>query len=249
MEKRLKKQIFYFLLFISPIILIGGLNLYNFIKKPPSCFDGVKNQGEVDVDCGGPCISCEIKNLKPIIKYPIESISYLDGSHDFFFKVYNPNEKWGLKKLSYSLVFYDENGRSFYKTEDYRTSLNPKESRIITLQGLKVEKFSKVEANLLINDSDWEEKNPVNLDLVYYSPQILENQFGLTSVKFNVYNQGVFDYSGLETIVILYNDLKKPVGLGKIDFSVKSEETKTLEINFPFKIEASLAEIYFQLVK
>lgn len=28
------------------------------ICRSPSCYDGVKNQGEVKVDCGGPCVSC-----------------------------------------------------------------------------------------------------------------------------------------------------------------------------------------------
>ena len=27
---------------------------------PPSCDDGIQNQGEEDIDCGGPCVSCDI---------------------------------------------------------------------------------------------------------------------------------------------------------------------------------------------
>lgn len=27
----------------------------------PTCYDGVKNQNETDIDCGGRCIACEIK--------------------------------------------------------------------------------------------------------------------------------------------------------------------------------------------
>jgi WD40 repeat protein len=26
----------------------------------PSCFDGILNQGELDVDCGGPCAACDL---------------------------------------------------------------------------------------------------------------------------------------------------------------------------------------------
>ena len=35
---------------------------------PPSCFDGVKNDGEEGVDCGGPCPSCG----KPVLVFPPE---------------------------------------------------------------------------------------------------------------------------------------------------------------------------------
>jgi len=31
---------------------------YNGICRTPSCYDGIKNQGEEDIDCGGPCLPC-----------------------------------------------------------------------------------------------------------------------------------------------------------------------------------------------
>ena len=46
-------------------IIFGALILGVFIyaqiqtKPTPSCFDKIKNQGEYDVDCGGPCLACK----------------------------------------------------------------------------------------------------------------------------------------------------------------------------------------------
>jgi hypothetical protein len=41
-------------------------------QEPPSCFDGTKNQGEEDVDCGGPCKPCGQKIFATL---PIPKIS------------------------------------------------------------------------------------------------------------------------------------------------------------------------------
>lgn len=246
MNERLKKQIFYFLIFLSPVLIFGGVYLYKFFKPTPTCFDKIRNQGELDVDCGGPCPPCEIKNLQPIIKYPVRDILYPDGSYDFYFKVFNPNEDWGLKEIGYSLIFYNEENKIIYQTEKFKTSLNPKETKILTFQNLKPPNFFKVEANLEINDFNWIQTKPVNLDLISYSPKIFENNLGLTSVKFDVYNRSSFDFSNVEAIIILYDSFKQPTGLTKINFSIKSEEVKTLEVNFPFKLTGYSVEIFFQ---
>ncbi len=39
------------------------LNCSNGKCNPEHCFDGIKNQGESDVDCGGPCYPCRPKNV------------------------------------------------------------------------------------------------------------------------------------------------------------------------------------------
>ena len=42
---------------------IKGQNNSNFQVKPapaPTCDDGVKNQGEERIDCGGPCPACPV---------------------------------------------------------------------------------------------------------------------------------------------------------------------------------------------
>ena len=36
---------------------------------PPSCNDGIKNQGEVNIDCGGPCVPCDYAAIKGKILY------------------------------------------------------------------------------------------------------------------------------------------------------------------------------------
>ena len=45
---------------------------YYFLKPEPSCFDGILNQSEVKMDCGGSCQACKLK-----LKYKIWKLFHL----------------------------------------------------------------------------------------------------------------------------------------------------------------------------
>ncbi len=51
---------------LMPEILTGKVKLTYKNAVDPTCFDSIRNQGEDQTDCGGPCISCEdaLKNIK-----------------------------------------------------------------------------------------------------------------------------------------------------------------------------------------
>ncbi len=109
MKKRLVKQLIYgagYLLFFSLIVFLFYLA---FLKPAPTCFDNRQNQGEIGIDCGGPCPSCEIKTL-----FPIESnwIKYFPNDNQVVIaaEIKNPNLKWAADFFSYTFDIYGENG-------------------------------------------------------------------------------------------------------------------------------------------
>ena len=90
----------------------------------PTCFDGLKNQGESGIDCGGPCKSCEDTTLL-----------YLD----FLSRIHNDWQDSG-RRYSESISIYNSNGlidplssaalNSYGETEALRNALmasNPPE--------------------------------------------------------------------------------------------------------------------------
>ncbi len=67
MDTRRAKQLIYGALYaVVWIIILGGI--YFWSSRPvPTCFDGIQNQGEGGVDCGGPCaLVCVPANIKAI---------------------------------------------------------------------------------------------------------------------------------------------------------------------------------------
>ena len=110
MSNRFIKQlifgVFYLILF-SAI----GYGLYFLAWRPASsCFDNRQNQGEEEIDCGGPCQPCALKNLKPIDIFSQPQLLEIDGQTGaLHFQLKNSNDA-GADRFSYSVDFYDAGG-------------------------------------------------------------------------------------------------------------------------------------------
>ncbi|NCP45385.1 MAG: hypothetical protein GW818_02880 [Flavobacteriales bacterium] len=58
--KKTNQIIVVLLLFLSTILYVGcNSNNNTPLPAPASCSDGIQNQGETGIDCGGPCASCQ----------------------------------------------------------------------------------------------------------------------------------------------------------------------------------------------
>lgn len=110
MDRRLKKQIIIALVFLGLFSLIGG-TIYLTHRSTPTCFDNRRNQGEEDIDCGGPCISCDLKYNPPLslAGAPVFLINQ-KSQVDILFKITNLSQEWGVKDFSYKIILIGSNG-------------------------------------------------------------------------------------------------------------------------------------------
>ncbi len=116
MLRRLRKQIIYGFFYLTVLIAAASIVYIYLIKPEPSCFDGIKNQDEVGIDCGGVCVkACLPAGLKPIeLAEPI-LILRPDESHiSLLIKVSNPNSINAARSFSYKVSLNDETGKSFW---------------------------------------------------------------------------------------------------------------------------------------
>lgn len=106
---RLLKQIIYGAVYLAVFIGLVWLVYSLEFKTAPTCFDNDKNGDETGVDCGGSCVSCEIKNLKPL---SIGPAILLGSGRDFsaVALVKNPNSGFGTNSFDYEARFYDGSG-------------------------------------------------------------------------------------------------------------------------------------------
>lgn len=106
---RIAKQIVYGIVFLGIIALVL-LGLWSaLISSPPSCFDSKKNQGEEDVDCGGPCVSCSIRSVRDVEVRWAKVFRAADGV-GVAAELYNPNSDWAASHLEYRLTLKNELG-------------------------------------------------------------------------------------------------------------------------------------------
>ncbi len=81
---------------------------YAYLFEPASCFDGIQNQGEEGVDCGGPCVRICTASVEPPRIEWVQAFEIGSGQYNAAAYVTNPNVTAGTPELSYTFLFYDE---------------------------------------------------------------------------------------------------------------------------------------------
>jgi len=89
-------------------IVIGGPVIFYIASKPPTCFDGARNQGETAVDKGGPCLVVDENALSPVGVVWARSFRVREGSYNAVALIQNPNPGVGSRSVSYRFSLYDE---------------------------------------------------------------------------------------------------------------------------------------------
>ena len=114
-----------FLIFLSiliPTVLI-------LTHKPPTCFDGKKNQGETGVDVGGPCRRLDPRFLEPMRYLWTRPLKVRDGIYNVITYVQNNNTSAAAKDVPYAIALYDDKGvllaRKTGKTDIYPSMIMP----------------------------------------------------------------------------------------------------------------------------
>ena len=108
MEWSTKRRILYILIALVIFSAIGLLIYYLYWYHAPSCTDGIKNQNEEDVDCGGVCsIACSKDVLKPIVLWQ-RTFESAPGMYNAVAYVENPNSDLGTETANYQFSLYDD---------------------------------------------------------------------------------------------------------------------------------------------
>lgn len=104
MSSRFLKQFLYGLAYAVVLASFLFGVYYLFLKKPPTCFDGRQNQGEEEVDCGGPCPSCEIRTLSPLVSAKVFALPAGRDAVSLVAEIRNPNVNYGAESFNYEFV-------------------------------------------------------------------------------------------------------------------------------------------------
>lgn len=94
--------------FIFILIFVGGPLAYHYLSQPPTCTDGLRNQGETAVDKGGPCPLLDENSLTPAAVLWSRSFRVRDGSYNAVALIQNPNPEAGARSIQYQFGLYDE---------------------------------------------------------------------------------------------------------------------------------------------
>jgi hypothetical protein len=102
----------YLTVFLIFGIFVAGIVFFVVEKvlPEPSCFDNKQNQGEMGLDCGGPCIPCVLKYPKPVEVFWVRIIPVRENVYDVVAFIRNPNAVLSAREFEYEFRLFDEFG-------------------------------------------------------------------------------------------------------------------------------------------
>lgn len=103
---RLIKQIIIAFIFFSVLASIGYL-IYYFNRTVPSCDDGILNQSEEGIDCGGSCEPCQLIDIEDLEILLVKAVPAQDNFYDLIVQIKNPNQNYGSEQVAYKFRLND----------------------------------------------------------------------------------------------------------------------------------------------
>jgi len=204
---RSAKKIFYGVFYIA----LFGLIAYGFarpvIVTPPSCTDGVQNQLEQGIDCGGPCsVTCDIAKLVPLsVTGTVSVFGLSSGKAVLLAQVSNANEGYKATQFFYRFLVHDSTGK-LIETVSGSDSISALERKYVFESGVSsvFQKIGKV--TMEVYDVSWKKA------YMALAPQVAVISGPTTTigsdkitVSGSLKNQGSVEASDIAIIAVLYD--------------------------------------------
>lgn len=232
MSSRFIKQFIYGGFFVLILLILGFGIYYLFFRVPPSCFDLKRNQNETGVDCGGPCVSCAIKNARPM-EVNFVKILPIGNINGVLIKIANPNLAAGASSFDFIVHAYGLNGAETGSVKG-ESFIYPGEIKYMVLPDLGNE-FNKVaDARVEILNAAWqaaENFSKPNTAIERFSTSLTTNGIVVNGVARNgeskILSEMIID-------VLLYDSSGNIVGVTRtIINNMMASEEREFSVSFP----------------
>ncbi len=105
-----RRKLVIFLIVIVALAIIVGVPSFFLFYHAPTCFDGIQNQGEQGIDCGGPCAKLCQEGFVPPQELWATSSQVVSGIYNLLAYAANPNVNVSASNVPYDFKVYDSNG-------------------------------------------------------------------------------------------------------------------------------------------
>jgi len=241
---RFVKQMIYGIFYLAVLSGVGFLLYTSNIIIAPTCLDGRLNQGEEEVDCGGPnCGSCELKHLQEIRS----SVQYFPiGTNTNVVTIFsNPNLNYGAT-FTYAVDFYDINRNKLYSLSKDAFIYSAEAQRVIVEPNLPFSSgpvFGSPEISL--SQIEWKAKEEFKAPLIQLRQINTTISGSRATVSGIVANRESTDLAEVSVgALVTRKSNRAPVGASKtILQALKPFEERAFTISVPLTTTLKIAEI------
>lgn len=242
MLKRFRKQIIIVIVYLVIFGLIAAGIYFLFLKPQlPSCSDGIQNQGEAGVDCGGPCSACpwQLQNELEVIS--AKAIKTQENYFDLVAKIKNQNKDAGAKSFSYAFNLYDS-GNNLIFSKEGSSYILPQQTKHIIEQKISVSsEIYNIEFKIL--NVFWQELSGYEEPELLIRNQNFEQSENFSRVTATMENRSNYDFDTIDIYAILFDKNSEILAVGKNEVkTVFSKENRYFEIAWFFPINGQVAK-------
>lgn len=200
-----RRFLYLFIIFLIVVPPVSFFVYFEYFKKPPSCVDGVKNQNEHDVDCGGVCqIACSYEvQAYPTIQWS-RAYYVSKGIYNLVAYLQNPNTGYISKPVKYIFNVYDEDNVLIQSKEGSVAFPTTKLFPIFTPTIDLGERIPKRVSFEFLEPITWLEYYGENPELEVLERKLShEDETPLIETK--IRNKTLHTYKNVEVVVIVYD--------------------------------------------
>lgn len=233
------KQIIIASIYLLILAIIAG-GIYLLIKpKLPSCSDNIQNQGEVGIDCGGPCSFCSERPRKDLEIIFTEAIETQDNYVDLVAKIRNSNRDWGADSFSYLFELYDASGNLIVSKEGNSYVLPHETKYAIEQRVLADSEIFSVEFK--VTDIAWQELvDYEEVELLVRNLEFKQSE-NFSQLTGTLENRSSYDLDKIGIYTVLFDKSSNILGAGKTEIrTLLSKESRYFEIKWPFSIKGQI---------
>lgn len=237
MLENIKKRAVIILIWLLFFFLLGW-GLYSVFRTKATCFDGVKNQNEEDVDCGGVCFKqCKKVEAKELFVGEVGVVdSSVAGQYDFFGVVSNPNSLYGSASFDYQIKFSDEDG-AVLGEKSGNSFILPGDKKYIIENNIALP-ATPAKIEMTTSNSRWvefnEEYSKPELKIINKTYGPITDGVGFYEAKGLLKNDSPYDFATIKIGVILKDGSGKIVALNSTAMqTVRSNEVRDFRVFWP----------------
>ena len=245
--KRQIKRIKIILTYIA-IFIVLVLVFYFMLKPNATCTDGIQNQRETGIDCGGPCAPCAVKLIpKDLSVVKTEWVHSNEDKFDAIAKIKNPNNLLGAEKIVYEFSLLDKKGNVVGKSGNLEDFILPEEEKYLMAPNIQTSAIP-VDTKIEIKLVDWKKFSQ------YEEPRlsVIRKHYAMSSggsASFSqltgaLINNSEVDHETIKVKVLLRDENNKLLATNyQIMNTVRAEEEREFIISFPHGFAGSVVNI------
>lgn len=215
MEQRTGKQLVIAVIYgiLSIILIWGG---YFLFRTEPTCTDGMRNQNEQGIDCGGVCSPQCVRSVRtdPLEIKESALIYSAQDRFDVLVSVHNQNDEAGASAFHYRMELKDEAG-AIVAVREGNNFILPQETKYLPEINVSAPQAKTVAVTFSNYEwkrfSGYQERPAITVSNKSYEP--ISSGIGFGKAFGIVRNESPFDFRSIRVKVVLRDVSGKPIGV------------------------------------